>query len=105
MRHIRLLASAALFAATSTFLTPAPSWSASKKAVASDITSCAVVPHDKVSIKAATKAGMYTDYKGNRYFFCCAGCPEKFKKNPAKFARNAHIKTPGATKVHAKKKE
>ncbi|MFC1479727.1 efflux RND transporter periplasmic adaptor subunit [Planctomycetota bacterium] len=27
---------------------------------------------------------VYTDYKGNRIYFCCAGCPETFLKDPEK---------------------
>jgi len=26
-------------------------------------------------------------YKGKVYYFCCEGCPQKFKKNPAKYAK------------------
>ena len=59
---------------------------------------CAVQPDDKVNIKDATKKKMFADYKGNRYFFCCAGCPEKFKKNPAKYAKGDHIPAPKASK-------
>lgn len=55
---------------------------------------CAVLPGSTVNIAQATKNHMYADYKGNRYFFCCADCPKDFKKNPAKYAKNAHIKTP-----------
>ena len=51
-----------------------------------------------VNIAKATKNHMYTDYKGNRYFFCCGGCPETFKAHPEKFASKPHIKTPKATK-------
>jgi YHS domain-containing protein len=61
--------------------------------------SCAVMPANKVNIATATKKHMYTDYKGKRYFFCCAGCPEAFKANPAKFAKtSASIPTPKAAK-------
>lgn len=56
--------------------------------------SCAVMPDDKVDIAKATKGHMYADYKGRRYFFCCAGCPDAFKKDPAKFAKAEHIAVP-----------
>jgi len=59
---------------------------------------CAVMPANKIDIASATKKGMFADYKGNRYFFCCAGCPEAFKKDPAKFAKAPHIATPKAPK-------
>jgi len=26
-----------------------------------------------------------TEYKGQTYFFCCAGCKEEFQKNPEKY--------------------
>ena len=52
------------------------------------------VTGDKVDIDKATKSHMYADYKGSRYFFCCGDCPPKFKKNPAKYAKKPHIKTP-----------
>jgi YHS domain-containing protein len=56
---------------------------------------CPVMKASKVNIASATKAKMFADYKGRRYFFCCAGCPEAFKANPAKFAKGAEsIPTP-----------
>lgn len=48
---------------------------------------CAVMPTMKVKIADATKSKMFADYKGRRYFFCCAGCPGAFKANPAKYAK------------------
>jgi YHS domain-containing protein len=45
------------------------------------------VQHEKVNIASALKHHMYADYKGRRYFFCCEGCPEAFKANPAKYAK------------------
>lgn len=57
--------------------------------------SCAVQKGDMVDIAAATKTKMFTDYKGKRYFFCCQGCPQAFKKEPAKYAKTApSIPTP-----------
>lgn len=55
---------------------------------------CAVMPGDKVNIKKATKSKMFSDYKGRRYFFCCAGCKPTFEKDPAKFAKAPSVKTP-----------
>jgi YHS domain-containing protein len=52
------------------------------------------VTGETVDMVNATKSHMYADYKGNRYFFCCGDCPSQFKKNPAKFAKKPHIKTP-----------
>jgi YHS domain-containing protein len=48
---------------------------------------CPVMPTHKVKIADATKAKMFSDYKGRRYFFCCGGCPGAFKANPAKYAK------------------
>ncbi len=30
---------------------------------------------------------VYTDYKGKRVYFCCAGCVDEFKKNPEKYLK------------------
>ena len=40
----------------------------------------------------ATKSHMYSDYKGNLYFFYCGDCPAMFKKNPAKYSAKSHTK-------------
>ncbi len=56
---------------------------------------CAVMSSHKVNIKQATASKMFADYKGRRYFFCCGGCPESFKKDPAKYAvKKNSIPTP-----------
>jgi YHS domain-containing protein len=55
---------------------------------------CAVMNGNDVIVAAATKNHMYADYKGNRYFFCCGGCPQAFKADPAKYAKAPHIKIP-----------
>jgi len=53
----------------------------------------------KISMAQATKDKMFADYKGRRYFFCCNGCPQEFKSNPAKYAKSAEsIPTPKASK-------
>lgn len=71
----------------------------SKKAPATPKTiACAVMSTNKVDIAKATKNKMYADYKGKRYFFCCGGCPDAFKADPAKFAKSASIPTPKAPK-------
>ena len=67
--------------------------------------SCEVMPDDKLNIKEATAAKRFRDYKGRRYFFCCEGCPKKFDKDPAKYAKAASIPTPTTTKVKAKSKK
>lgn len=60
--------------------------------------SCAVMNNNKVNIAKATAAHKYADYKGRRYFFCCEGCPQAFKANPAKYAKSPSIPTPKAKK-------
>ena len=65
-----------------------------KKAAVPTSGHCAVMKDSKVDIKDATAKKMYADHKGRRYFFCCAGCPEAFKKEPAKYAKNDSIPTP-----------
>jgi YHS domain-containing protein len=60
---------------------------------------CAVMKDDPVVVAKATKDGLFADYKGRRYFFCCAGCKPKFEKDPAKYAKTApSIPTPKADK-------
>ena len=61
---------------------------------------CPVMTSHKVKISDATKNKMYTDHKGRRYFFCCAGCPGAFKAKPEKYAKKEYsIPTPPAKKV------
>ena len=46
---------------------------------------------------------VYTDYKGQRIYFCCQGCDAQFKKNPEKYLKK--MKEQGVTpeKTPAKK--
>jgi YHS domain-containing protein len=38
-------------------------------------------------IKAGAEAkGLFRDYDGQRYWFCCAGCGPKFDADPATYA-------------------
>jgi len=34
----------------------------------------------------------YTDYQGQRYYFCCEKCPADFAKDPDKFVKQVHKK-------------
>ncbi len=34
-----------------------------------------------------SKNTLCAEYKGKVYYFCCGGCPEKFKQNPDKYAK------------------
>ena len=38
-----------------------------------------------------SKAVGHQDFEGKRYYFCCAGCPETFAKNPGKYAEGKAI--------------
>ncbi len=59
---------------------------------------CAVTG-ETLDMAKAIKNHMFTDYKGRRYFFCCDGCPQSFKKNPAKYVKDAtSIPTPKPAK-------
>ena len=84
MKKIALILAASLFSASVFAQAPKP-----PKEIA-----CAVMKGNKVNIANATKTKMFADYKGNRYFFCCGGCPAAFKANPAKYKNSAHIKSP-----------
>lgn len=90
MKKSLFVAGALMVLATSVFARP------DKKAKTPETIKCSVMTGRTVNIKAATAKKMYADYKGSRYFFCCGGCPGQFKADPAKFAKNAHIKTPKA---------
>lgn len=81
--------------ATSVLATPEP------KTPKTPTTLKCAVTKDKVNIADATKKHMFADYKGRRYFFCCAGCPEEFAKNPAKYSKAPSIATPKAPKAKA----
>lgn len=38
-------------------------------------------------IPSEDKAAGFQDFKGKRYYFCCAGCPEAFAADPEKYAK------------------
>jgi YHS domain-containing protein len=95
MKSTLLLAGAALTISAVAFAAPGDKGKA--KAAPKEV-ACAVMPDHKVNIAEATKTKMFSDYKGKRYFFCCAGCPSAFKKDPAKFAKAESIPTPTTAK-------
>ncbi|MBI1331680.1 MAG: YHS domain-containing protein [Armatimonadetes bacterium] len=43
-------------------------------------------------VASPDKAAGFQDYEGKRYYFCCAGCPDKFKADPAKYADGKALK-------------
>jgi YHS domain-containing protein len=55
---------------------------------------CSVMPDHMANIKKATKAKLFSDYEGRRYFFCCAGCKPAFDKDPKKYKDMPSIPTP-----------
>ncbi|MFF0991506.1 YHS domain-containing protein [Kocuria nitroreducens] len=50
------------------------------------IAQCPVMAGTPVDTAAAEAAGLFRDYQGQRYWFCCAGCGPAFDADPAKYA-------------------
>ena len=55
-------------------------------APAGDATTCPVMPGTPVDTTAAEAAGLFRDYRGRRYWFCCRGCGPRFDRDPDKYA-------------------
>ncbi|GAA2832302.1 YHS domain-containing protein [Leucobacter komagatae] len=53
-----------------------------------EMTTCPVMVGSPVNKAKAVEAGLYRDFEGERYFFCCAGCGPAFDADPAKYAAN-----------------
>lgn len=51
-------------------------------------------------IPSKESASGFEDYKGKRYYFCCASCPPQFKENPEKFAEGKAIESGEAKSMH-----
>lgn len=49
-------------------------------------TTCPVMPGSTVIKAIAEQAGLFRDYRGRRYWFCCASCGPRFDRNPEKYA-------------------
>ncbi|KFI97931.1 YHS domain-containing protein [Bifidobacterium subtile] len=47
---------------------------------------CAVMTSEEVDPQEAESKGLFRDYEGKRYYFCCPGCLPKFDADPAKYA-------------------
>ena len=43
------------------------------------------VMKNPVDKKEAEAKGLVREYKGEKYYFCCDDCPEKFEKNPENY--------------------
>ena len=56
---------------------------------ADDVAECPVMPGSVVNKADAEAAGIFRDYNGQRYWFCCAGCGPAFDADPAKYATAA----------------
>lgn len=53
-----------------------------------DMTTCPVMVGTPVNKSGAEAVGLYRDYEGERYYFCCGGCGPAFDSDPAKYAAN-----------------
>lgn len=54
-----------------------------------DVTECLVMPGTPVIKTQAEEAGLYRDYQGERYWFCCAACGPLFDADPDRYANAA----------------
>lgn len=54
-----------------------------------DETTCPVMPGRPVKKTVAEAAGLFRDYRGRRYWFCCKGCGPRFDRDPDKYAITA----------------
>ncbi|MBT2597979.1 YHS domain-containing protein [Arthrobacter sp. ISL-72] len=52
-----------------------------------NIALCQVMAGTPVVKAEAEAKGLYRDYKGQRYWFCCAGCGPAFDAAPDKYAQ------------------
>jgi YHS domain-containing protein len=51
------------------------------------VTTCPVMAGSTVVKSVAEAAGLFRDYEGKRYWFCCAGCGPAFDADPARYAK------------------
>jgi len=56
---------------------------------ADEIADCPVMPGSVVVKSEAEAKGLFRDYEGTRYWFCCAACEPLFDADPAKYATAA----------------
>jgi YHS domain-containing protein len=47
------------------------------------------MPGTPVNKTIAEAAGLFRDYRGRRYWFCCKGCGPRFDRDPDKYASAA----------------
>jgi YHS domain-containing protein len=53
---------------------------------AEELAECPVMRGSTVVKADAEAKGLFRDYEGQRYWFCCAGCEAPFDADPAKYA-------------------
>ncbi|AUI52840.1 YHS domain-containing protein [Arthrobacter crystallopoietes] len=53
------------------------------------IARCPVMAGTPVVKADAEAKGLFRDYNGQRYWFCCAGCGPAFDADPARYAATA----------------
>lgn len=70
------------FAAAAAFVVVAP---AAVRAEEAGSFTCPVLGS---KIESVTKDTLSADYRGVRYYFCCASCKPQFEKDPAKFLKS-----------------
>lgn len=51
-----------------------------------DVTECVVMPGTPVITSQAEADGLYRDYRGERYWFCCDACGPLFDADPDEYA-------------------
>ncbi|MFI2563519.1 YHS domain-containing protein [Paenarthrobacter sp. NPDC018779] len=51
-----------------------------------DLVECPVMTGTQVVKADAEAAGLFRDYEGNRYWFCCPGCGPVFDADPTRYA-------------------
>lgn len=56
---------------------------------ADEMTTCPVMAGTPVVKAVAEAAGLFRDYNGERYHFCCAGCGPAFDADPDRYANAA----------------
>ena len=54
-----------------------------------DVTECLVMAGTPVIKSQAEEVGLYRDYQGQRYWFCCAACGPLFDAEPERYANAA----------------
>ena len=51
-----------------------------------EVATCPVMAGTPVVKSVAEAAGLFRDYKGQRYWLCCASCGPLFDADPARYA-------------------